>query len=104
MEIMAKTTVDVVMSHEVPARRVKKEALAALPEDQQNALTSEVEMTIWLKDFPQSLNEYKAVFALKQGIHGVFLLEEKFIPEDADDYSLKPTTNDLNMSPSNFEL
>jgi hypothetical protein len=35
-EIMAKTTVDVVMSHEVPARRTKKEALAALPEDQQN--------------------------------------------------------------------
>jgi len=35
-EIMAKTTVDVVMSHEVPARRTKKEALVALPEDQQN--------------------------------------------------------------------
>ena len=32
-EIMSKTTVDVVMSHEVPARRTKKEAQAALPED-----------------------------------------------------------------------
>ena len=44
------------------------------------------------------------MFALKQNIHGAFLLEEKFVPEDMDDYSLKPTTNDLNMSPSNFEL
>ena len=57
-------------------------------------------MTIWLKDFPQSLTEYKALFALKQSIQATFLLEEKFIPEDLDDYSLKPTTNDLNMSPS----
>jgi hypothetical protein len=92
------------MSHEVPARRTKKESLAGLPEDQQNQQTAEVEMTIWLKDFPQSLADYKAVLALKQSIHGAFLLEEKFVPEDLDDYSLKPTTNDLNMSPSNFEI
>jgi hypothetical protein len=61
-------------------------------------------MTIWLKDFPQTAAEYKALFALKQYVHGAFLLEEKFVPEDLDDYSLKPTTNDLNMNPSQFEL
>jgi hypothetical protein len=53
------------MSHEVPARRTKKESLAGVPEDQQNQQTAEVEMTIWLKDFPQSLADYKAVLALK---------------------------------------
>ncbi len=61
-------------------------------------------MTVWLKDFPQSAADYQALLALKQSIHGIFLLEEKFVPEDLDDYSLKPTTNDLNMSPSQFEL
>jgi hypothetical protein len=54
-------------------------------------------MTIWLKDFPQSLPEFKALYALKQGVHGVFLIEEKFIPEEIDDYSM---TNALNQNPS----
>ena len=79
VEVFSKATVDVVMSIEVPARRAK--AAEAEP-------TSEVEMTIWLKDFPQTLEEYKALYALKQGVNGVFLVEEKFLPEEADDYSL----------------
>jgi hypothetical protein len=28
------------------------------------------------------------LYALKQGINGIFLVEEKFLPEEADDYSL----------------
>lgn len=61
-------------------------------------------MTIWLKDFPQSAADFKALYALKQGIHGVFLLEEKFIPEDVDDYSLTGGNNALNLSPSALEI
>jgi hypothetical protein len=58
-------------------------------------------MTIWLKDFPSSPAEIKALYALKQGIHGIFLLEEKFVPDEVDDYTLVPT-NSLNLSPSQF--
>jgi hypothetical protein len=94
-EVFAKTTVDVVMSHEVPARRIKKDSPPAVE------IGEDVEMTIWLKDFPNSPAEIKALYALKQGIHGVFILEEKFVPDEADDYQLAPT-NSLNLSPSQF--
>ena len=97
-EVMAKTTVDVVLSHEVPARRAKRDSGAPV-----DAESKEVEMTIWLKDFPTSPAEIKALYALKQGIHGIFLLEEKFVPDEADDYTLAPT-NSLNLSPSQFQL
>lgn len=85
------------MSHEVPARRIKKDAPAAVENSE------DVEMTIWLKDFPSSPAEVKALYALKQNIHGVFILEEKFVPDEADDYQLAPT-NSLNLSPSQFQL
>ena len=97
-EIFAKTTVDVIMSHEVPARRVKKDAPPAVE------IGEDVEMTIWLKDFPSSPAEIKALYALKQGIHGVFILEEKFVPDEVDDYQLGAPTNALNLSPSQFQL
>lgn len=46
IEVMSKATVDVIMSHEVPARRLKKEQTP-------DSINEEaVEMTIWLKDFP----------------------------------------------------
>ena len=45
-------------------------------------------MTIWLKDFPTTVTEFKALYALKQGIHGLLLIEEKFIPDEIDDYAL----------------
>ena len=92
IDVFAKTTVDLVMSYEVPARRLKKDAGVL-----ENG--PEVEMTIWLKDFPQSLQEFKALYALKQGIHGLFLLEERFVPDEMEEYSLQPS-NSLNLSPS----
>lgn len=58
-EVFAKTTVDVIMSHEVPARRLKKDAPPAVENSE------DVEMTIWLKDFPSSPAEVKALYALK---------------------------------------
>ena len=79
IEVFSKATVDVVMSIEVPARRAKAPDAEA---------TNDVEMTIWLKDFPQTLDEYKALYALKQGVNGVFLVEEKFLPDEADDLSV----------------
>ena len=98
IELFAKTTVDVILSHEVPARRLKRDS-SQLSEDN----STEVEMTIWLKDFPSTLNEFKALYALKQGVHGVILVEEKFIPEEVDDYSLQPS-NSLNQNPSQLQL
>ena len=51
---MAKTTVDLIMSFEVPARRVKKDSGVPVNEE-----STDVEMTIWLKDFPSTLHEFK---------------------------------------------
>ena len=47
------------MSYEVPARRIKKD------QNIQENNSTEVEMTIWLKDFPSTLTEFKALIALK---------------------------------------
>ena len=97
-EIFAKTTVDLILSHEVPLRRIKKEQPADGSEQAQD-----VELTIWLKDFPATLSDFKALFALKQGIHGLYLLEEKFRPEEVDDYSLPPSST-LSVSASQAQL
>ena len=51
---MAKTTVDLINSHVVPARRIKKESGIAHHEE-----STDVEITIWLKDFPTNINEFK---------------------------------------------
>jgi hypothetical protein len=47
METFAKTTVDLILSYEVPIRRLKRDQPPADPENNQ-----ELEMSIWLKDFP----------------------------------------------------
>lgn len=65
---------------------------------------NDVEMTIWLKDFPATVTEFKALYALKQGIHGLILIEEKFIPDEIDDYAFSQgQANTLNQSPSIFQ-
>jgi len=61
---------------------------AILPSKNHDPESTDVEMTIWLKDFPQSLAEFRALFALKQLIHGVFAIEEAFIQEQEDDFIL----------------
>ena len=91
MEIFAKTTVDLILSFEVPARRLKKD------QPESGDVPSEVEMTIWLKDFPTNMNEFRALYALKQGIHSLYIIEEKFIPEEQDDYTIQTS---LNQNPS----
>lgn len=59
IDFFAKTTNDLIMSYEVPARRIKKD------QNIQENNSTEVEMTIWLKDFPSTLTEFKALIALK---------------------------------------
>ena len=86
VEVFSKATVDVVLSHEVPARRLKRDSGVASTDE---STSQAVEMTIWLKDFPQTVQEFKAFYGLKQSIHGMFLVEEKFVPEEADDYTLQ---------------
>jgi hypothetical protein len=47
VEIFAKTTVDIIMSHEVTAKRAKRDAGGVVDEN-----SHEAELSIWLKDFP----------------------------------------------------
>ena len=61
LEIFAKTTNDMILSFEVPLRRAKKDQQPGSPKD----LTTEVEMSIWLKDFPQTAHEFKVFLAFQ---------------------------------------
>ncbi len=76
VEIFSKTTVDLILSHEVPARRLKKD------QPDNGEVPKEPEMTIWLKDFPTNIQEFRALYALKQGVHSLYIIEEKFIPDE----------------------
>jgi hypothetical protein len=52
-------------------------------------------LTIWLKDFPTNTAEFKMVLALNKSLNALYLLEEKFVPEEEDD--LKFSTPDPSM-------
>jgi hypothetical protein len=49
-----------IISYEVNARRAKRD------NPNTNLESTDVEMTIWLKDFPSNITEFKALFAHKQ--------------------------------------
>ena len=55
-EIFAKTANDMILSYEVPLRRAKKDQQPTSPKQG----SQDVDMTIWLKDFPQTAQEFKA--------------------------------------------
>ena len=80
------------MAFEVAAKRAKRDSQQLNQQE-----STDVETTLWLKDFPQTLNEFKAFYQFYQHanyIHSVIVMEEKFIPESEDEEILKFTSQD----------
>ena len=94
VEILSKTTYDMLMSFEAAARRAKK--------DQPPHPSPDLELTIWLKDFPSTASDFRAFLhyqplTLKQPIHAFLLLEEHFLLELEDEELLKFSSSDPTM-------
>ena len=85
-DVMVKTVADLLLMYEVQARRSKRDT-GNMGE------SNETEMYIWLKECPQTSQEFKTLFSARGsgGVNAVYLLEEKFVQEQEDDFTLRST-------------
>ena len=107
-QVLARTTNEILASITVPLRRLKveenerfKEKMEKITEeaekkealDEQKAADSAMELTVWLKDFPKSADDFKELRRsgaqhqpeIEVALQGLFMVEEEFKKDDDDE-------------------
>ena len=107
-QVLARTTNEILASITVPLRRIKleeqnqfKEKLEKITDkdekkaaqDEHTAQSSAVELTVWLKDFPKSADDFKELRRsgaqhqpeIEVAIQGLFMIEEEFKKDEDDE-------------------
>ena len=121
-QVLARTTNEILASITVPLRRIKleeadrlREKLEKISDDTERSKVAEaqktqasaLELTVWLKDFPRSAEDFKELRRsgaqhqpeIEVAIQGLFMVEEQFTKDVDEDGGLDiPNRNDSTLS------
>ena len=68
--------------------------------EEQSALDKQVELTVWLKDFPKTADDFRELRRsgaqhqpeIEVALEGLFMVEEEFLKDDDDEDDIGVTT------------